>query len=166
MGRDVLSKSSDSIKARFWGKVDVRADGDCWLWLGTLGRGQYGKFKIGAQSYRASRLSLGARLGRDLGKGEFACHHCDNPPCVNPSHLFAGSQLENMADAVKKGRTYRWNGRRAGTDNPRAKLTEYDVLEIRRLCGVESARSISKRFGICVRTISDIRTRRTWSNLP
>ncbi len=166
MGCDVLSKSSDSIKARFWGKVDVRADGDCWLWTGTLGHKQYGKFKIGAARYSASRLSLGAKLGRDLGKGEFACHHCDNPPCVNPSHLFAGSQLENMADAVKKGRTYRWNGERAGVDNPKAKLTEEAVREIRRLRGIESPQTLGQRFGVSACAVYDIYAQRTWSNLP
>ena len=165
MAHDVLSRSSDSVRSRFWAKVDVRASNDCWLWTGTRSKKQYGKFKIGSSCYIAGRLSLGAELGRDLEPHEFACHHCDNPPCVNPNHLFAGSQLENMADAVKKGRTHRWSGHRAGIDNPKARLTEGNVLEIRRLRGLETAKDIGLRFGVSIGTIHDIYYQRTWRKL-
>lgn len=118
-----LSLIDDSVKARFWAKVDVRGPDDCWQWKsGKRGKG-YGIFRFARHNQVASRMSLAMFLGRNLLKGEMACHHCDNPPCVNPNHLFAGTAKDNMSDCVAKGRTAKWNGSRIGEGNPRARLT-------------------------------------------
>ena len=86
---------------RFWSKVK-KTDG-CWLWTGHLDYQGYGDFTIGRkQRYRAHRYSV-ILDGRDP-TGKYVCHHCDNPSCVRPDHLFIGTPLDNMQDKMKKGR--------------------------------------------------------------
>lgn len=77
----------------------------CWEWQGALDKDGYGIFSYAGKVQRAARFAL-ALDGRDP-KRKFACHTCDNPSCVNPSHLFVGSHEENMADMVAKGRHWK-----------------------------------------------------------
>jgi hypothetical protein len=90
-------------EARFWSKVDKRGPSECWLWTGSRNKSNYGMFGFyrqdGGQSNQpAGRWLLGFLRGRPLERGEQACHHCDNPPCVNPAHLYVGSAQDNMRD--------------------------------------------------------------------
>ena len=75
--------------------------GECWHWGDYK---SYGSLKIGATTHRVSHLSYEIFVGR-IPKGLIICHHCDNPPCFNPAHLFPGTNDDNVADAMKKGRT-------------------------------------------------------------
>jgi hypothetical protein len=84
----------------------------CWEWQGAIDRDGYGIFSYAGKTSRAAREAL-AFDGRDPGNG-FACHHCDNPRCVRPSHLFVGTNRDNMQDMVQKGR----NPNRFGPNNP------------------------------------------------
>jgi len=116
------------VMDRFNAKVDYRESSECWNWKASTGSG-YGKIKFGPKYVGAHRLMYQMFYG-PIPQGLFVCHRCDNPKCVNPRHLFVGTNSENIQDAISKGRTWRSNNQ--GEHNPRATLTESDVLDIRR----------------------------------
>lgn len=91
--------------ARFWSKVDIT--GECWIWMGAKQSQGYGNVVYGGKHYRANRLAYVLAYG-SLPDGAVVMHTCDNPPCVRPEHLRAGSAAENTADMVAKGRG-RWD---------------------------------------------------------
>jgi len=87
----------------FWVRVDIKGIDDCWEWMGWKDRDGYGQVTIARETYKTHRLSF--ELTYDLVLGKLSClHTCDNPPCCNPYHLFSGTQTDNIADMVKKGR--------------------------------------------------------------
>lgn len=85
---------------RFWAKV--KKTERCWLWTGGKSRKGYGHFKLGGKHMRANRVAFELTNGPLAGK--MALHSCDNPACVRPDHLFAGDDIVNRHDAMKKGR--------------------------------------------------------------
>ena len=86
---------------KFWSKVNRRGPDDCWEWMNS---GTYGHFYIGkGQARPAHRIAYELTYG-DIPVGLCVCHHCDNPPCCNPTHLFVGTVQDNMRDKVAKGR--------------------------------------------------------------
>jgi len=102
----------DTEILRFWSYVDVRGPvptgrpelGPCWLWRGGRSPRGYGHFWIQRRRFRASRISLGLSIGRELAPEEYALHECDNPPCVRPTHLHVGDQSLNQLEAHARGR--------------------------------------------------------------
>jgi hypothetical protein len=137
---------------------------DCWEWQGCRNKDGYANAKIkGTNKTRlVSRIVLEYKLCRPLTPKMQACHTCDNPPCVNPDHLFEATQLQNIADRDKKLRTNKPRGSRNGS----AKLTDDNVREIKILLKSQlTQKEISKRFNICEDTIQRINSGTKWSHI-
>lgn len=152
-----------SLVERFWRHVDHRGDDDCWPWTGRLTKG-YGHITSGGAkgtSLIAPRVSWAIHNG-PIPTGLWVLHRCDNPPCVNPRHLFVGTALDNSADMIRKDRQHFPSGMR-GVDHPQAKLSEDDVRRIRRsLRSGEYVSHVAKAFGVSPGTVSRIRDAIGW----
>lgn len=156
---------------RFWSHVDKSGGPDaCWTWTGSCDpRTGYGRIRIGGLAYVASRISWLIATGASAGP-LYACHRCDNPPCVNPRHLFAGTTADNMKDKVSKGRQSRGPKHAAairpmrGETHPRAKLTSVQVAEIREryASGGVTHRSLAAEYGLNHANIGEIIRGRHW----
>ena len=133
--------------------------GGCWLWTGSASSNGYGKLRWQGRTRRAHRLAFEAANGYVLATVH-VLHRCDNPLCVNPAHLFAGSHLDNMRDMYSKGR----RPPPVGELNGNAKLTAEMVLVIRAATCLQ--REIAARFGISRRTVQCIKRGDAWRHLP
>jgi hypothetical protein len=160
---------------RFWSKVDRNGPvpvhrpelGPCWLWQGARFKKGYGRFHIGSfaerYSVRANRVAWFISCGTDPGEG-MVCHHCDNPPCSNPKHLFLGTNDDNMKDKMLKGRQA--SGILAGVRNGRAKINELDVVAIRTAVQQgETQAAVARRFGLSTNYVTYIIHKRRWKHV-
>jgi hypothetical protein len=148
---------TDDLLRRFWAKIDVRGEDDCWEWQAYRNRAGYGIIGTrGRSSAVASRLALAIKLG-GLTPEQLTLHSCDNPPCCNPAHLSAGTHRDNAIDRSVKGRSMR------GESHVTAKLTEDDVRAIRALAASGlSHRKIGAKYDIDAATVFQIKHRRSW----
>lgn len=149
---------------RFWEKVDRSAGDDgCWLWIASTVSNGYGSFRVGSRNERAHRVSFEFAYG-PIPDGLQINHHCDNKLCVNPSHLYAGDQLQNRRDAVRRGRTAkgRDNGvythpesRPRGERNGMSKLSDKQRMDIRRRYsrGLVTQAALAREFGVTRQSI-------------
>lgn len=156
-----LPAVKQSIESKLWGQTRRVDKESCWIWTGyTLGKGGYGAIKHNNQRLLVHRVSYELHIGI-IPAGLFVLHKCDNPPCVNPNHLFLGTNQDNMIDMVEKGR----NKPRRGETNNKVKLTEAKVREIRQLyaTGETSQRKLARRYGVGQPCIKDIVNKVTWS---
>jgi hypothetical protein len=117
---------------RFWDKIDAKDIDECWLWTAACIDG-YGTIRFKKRSYVATRIMYLVHNGF-LNPNLLVRHTCDNPSCCNPQHLILGTYKDNTGDAVSRGRTNR------GSKNPKAKLTEDQVNEIRALHAARTGR--------------------------
>ena len=151
-------------EGRFWSKVAIRGPDDCWLWLaGTHSTGTvYGQFWLEGARHGAHRIAWRLTRGPVPEKLN-VLHRCDTPLCVNPGHLFLGTNLENAADREAKGRGVIITGERHGM----SKLSESDVLEIRSAheSGRISKSALSRDYGVHWMTIDAIVRYRTWKHV-
>ena len=141
---------SHTLTARFWEHVDIKSDDECWEWQGSRTAAKYGLMYWNGELQYVHRLSLEFD-GRPVPNRWHACHVCDNPPCVNPKHLFPGTPKDNMLDKVSKGRhTF-------GENHPNSKLSDTEVIEIRKLASEGMFQSdIARKFGIHDSYVSEL----------
>ena len=156
----------ESFITRFWSKVDQSAGPDgCWVWTAS-GAAGYGRIK----EPKSNRLMLAHRIAYEMAHGNvpdglLVCHTCDNRKCVNPAHLFAGTQNENMQDASRKGRIVLRD--QNGELNSLAKLTESKVIAIRALwtSGNVTQKELAGAFHVSRGAINNVVNWYTWRHL-
>ena len=151
-----LVYNDEKIQQRFWDKV--KKTNSCWFWIaGKIDKG-YGRINLGKNKLcLAHRFSWILKNGK-IPNGLFVCHKCDNPSCVNPSHLFLGTNKENIKDMYNKGRAPNTKGE----NNGRAILTWQNVKRIRSLINKYTLAEIAKKFGVSHGCVSHIKFGRNW----
>jgi hypothetical protein len=146
--------------ALFWSRIERTAT--CWLWRGPISHRGYGTTRLTSQGKRlltVHRLMWTLR-GGDIPEGVHVLHTCDIRHCVNPAHLFLGTNQDNIDDKVRKGRT------RRGSKHRQSKLTVAQVYVIRALYGTRTLKEISALFGVSMAVVSNIHRRKSWRWLP
>lgn len=153
-------KRPDTI-ARFWSKVNKSAPNGCWEWTDFRDPFGYGKIGINGKNRQAHRFSYELHYGA-IPEGLCVCHHCDNPSCVNPEHLFLGTLDDNNKDRERKGRGIQ------GSTHHHAKLTESQVIEIRRryACGTVTQKALALEYCVVESVIAGIVTHKSWRHIP
>lgn len=159
---------ADIVSRRFLAKVDKGGGGGCWLWTGAKDGGGYGSVWFRDRSEKAHRVSYCLAHDVEIPTGTNVCHTCDTPACVNPDHLFLGTQKDNMADSKAKGRHRILppeklpRGERQGCH----KLRNEQVLDIRRLYSEGSTLpDLAGRYGVSRSNVYLIVRRRTWKHV-
>lgn len=174
-----------NIEHKFMTKIAAASAEDCWLWLGYRDKRGRGIMRAFGKPMYASRVSYILTHG-SIPEGLYVLHKCDNPSCVNPNHLFLGSQQDNMQDMANKkrstlgdrnptrlypervprGEKHHWhnNQRQWGEDNPNAKLTQCTVDAVRQMyaSGAGGYIKLGNLFGINQWTVRDIVKGRRW----
>lgn len=143
---------------RFFKSVEKSGDG-CWLWMASLDRDGYGVFNVtiyGIRTRRAHRYSLMLHTGEVLDNHQLVMHSCDNPQCVNPDHLAAGTPAENTADMIRKGRDHYG---RVSQARKVSKLTDDQVRAI--LVDGRPYAAIASEYGIHKQHVLTIKARRS-----
>jgi hypothetical protein len=155
-----LPKATDQLSHQLWRSVKI-LDSGCWIWTGK-GRTEkgYGMFMHQRQRLRAHRVAYYIYYGIDPQELS-VCHVCDNPPCCNPLHLFAGTHRDNMTDKISKGRHI------LGTHSASAKLNPVSVRRIRQLwaTGEYTQTQIGEMMGVHRGTVLQVIHRRTWAHV-
>ncbi len=145
---------------RFWKHVDKKLDHECWNWIGYHNHNGYGSIKVNKKLIRVHRFSWVLHNGKIPNETPCVLHYCDNPKCVNPGHLFLGTQYDNVHDMISKNRANNLKGENHGSH----KLTLDQVKYIRAAKGKISQTELGKMFNVVRETISAIHRNITWKS--
>ena len=148
-----------AIRTKMFSRCRLNIKTECMEF--PLHRGnRYGRIIWNGRIIQAHRISAMIFLGFKPKTGLFVCHHCDNPACVNPSHLFIGTMKDNMVDSVQKGR----HPSMLGEKNPRAILTKRRVVLIRKeyAIGNTTLKKLGEKYGVCFSSIGKIVRHKQW----
>ena len=140
---------------RFLSKIDIKSKTECWIWLACKDRLGYGRFRLNGKTEKAYRVSWIVFSG-PIHAGMSVCHSCDNPSCVNPWHLFLGTQSENTKDRHEKGRSRGPKGNLHG----RRKISKDQADMIR--SDPKMQKDIAKKYGITQAQVSKIKLGLSW----
>lgn len=130
---------------------ELKKTDSCWLWVGSTHSFGYGEFRIGRKLIRAHKFSYELH-NKPIPHGFSVCHHCDQPRCVNPDHLFPGTQADNVKDMAQKGR--------AGK-----KLSSHAIPEILRLLEDHTQTDVARMYNVSQNAISHIALGKNWKHL-
>jgi len=153
-------KEKQSLESKFWSFVDKKGEDDCWEWQGNILEQGYGRmYHHSTKEPKAHRLSYMINIG-EIPEGALICHTCDNKSCVNPKHLYAGSNQDNMDDLCKAGTL-------KGEKNPASKLTIFEILRIRRTYdkGGKNTYELAKQYNVSQLLISKIIRGVAWKHI-
>jgi hypothetical protein len=95
---------SPALKKKLFGRIKIGGPDECWEWMGARQESGYGVITFDRRQWKTHRISAALKFGARALDNKLACHHCDNPPCCNPAHLFLGTHLDNNQDRERKGR--------------------------------------------------------------
>jgi hypothetical protein len=157
---------SESVREKLLSNIvleDGPLESQCWIWQGSFHSQGYGQIRCSEINDLVHRVAYREFVG-PIPEGLFCLHHCDNPPCINPEHLYVGTQQENVDDMWERGRAVIYD--RTGSLHPRARLNEDDVRDIlQALCQGESQRVIANERGLPVTVINDIARGKRWAHV-
>jgi hypothetical protein len=160
-------------QAYFWSKVAVtKSPIECWEWKSTISGGRYGSISMGGRVKSAHRTAYELTFG-EIPEGMLVCHRCDNPRCVNPTHLFIGTPKDNSQDCIAKGRKKTMPGAanpmygKFGEKHHNSIISDADALEIKRLylAGGIFQEEIARKYNVTQGFVSGIVTGRTRPHL-
>lgn len=166
IARAAKADKTPPIQQRFWSKVDVRGESDCWPWTAAVRSKKegYGAFWMNGRHHPTNRIAL-MLSGVEVQDGMVACHKCDNPNCCNPRHLFVGTPRENNDDKVLKGRNPK------GQSHGMARLTDAQTAEILSLKPTSGKRlaagvpqEIANKYGITKQYVSELMGKKQFKN--